>query len=81
MKWYLKELIGRYDSRNPGTPMTYRRIEEETGISKTAIHRIATNKASRADLATMNTLLGYMSNALGEPLTVNDLLHYEPDRN
>ncbi len=71
--------MGRYNSRYPNSPMTYRRIEEETQISKTAIHRIAANKASRADLATINTLLNYMSRSLGEKLTTNDLLQYEPD--
>lgn len=74
MQWYLKELIGRYESRNPGETLSYRRMQDETGISTTAIHRIAANKATRADLETMDTLLTYFENKLGEKLELTDLL-------
>ena len=80
MKWHLKELIGRYESRNPNDSLSYRRIEAETGIGKTVITKIATNKAARLDLATVNTLLNYFSQKLGEELTVDDMLHWEPER-
>lgn len=74
MQWHLKELIGRYESRNPGDPLTYRRMQDETGISTTAIHRIAANKATRADLETVDTLLTYFEKKLGERLELTDLL-------
>lgn len=74
MQWYLKELIGRYESRNPGKNLSYRQMQEETGISTTAIHRIAANKATRADLDTIDTLLTYLEEKLGEKLELTDLL-------
>lgn len=74
MQWYLKELIGRYESRNPGEALTYRRMQDETGISTTAIHRIAANKATRADLETIDKLLNYFEGKLGEQLELTDLL-------
>lgn len=80
MKWHLKELIGRYESQNPNDSLSYRRIEAETGIGKTVITKIATNKAARLDLTTINTLLNYFSRKLGEELTVDDMLRWEPDR-
>lgn len=80
MQWHLKELIGRYESRNPKDSLSYRRIETETGIGKTVITKIATNKAARLDLATLNTLLNYFSKKLNEELTIDDMLHWEPDR-
>lgn len=80
MKWHLKELIGRYESQNPNDSLSYRRIESDTGIGKTVITKIATNKAARLDLATMNTLLNYFSQKLGEELTVDDMLRWEPER-
>lgn len=75
MRWHLKELIGRYESQT-GHNLPYRRIEEEAGLSKTIISRIATNSASRADLETINKLLAYFEDLLGEKLTTNDLLTY-----
>lgn len=80
MQWHLKELIGRYESKNPDDPLTYRRIEAETGIGKTVITKVATNKAARLDLKTVNTLLNYFSKKLKEDLTIDDLLKWEPDR-
>lgn len=80
MRWHLKELIGRYESQNPNDSLSYRRIEADTGIGKTVITKIATNKAARLDLATINTLLNYFSQKLGEELTVDDMLRWEPER-
>lgn len=75
MRWHLKELIGRYESKT-GASLPYRRIEEEAGLSKTIISRIATNTASRADLETMDKLISYFEKLLGEELTTDDLLTY-----
>lgn len=79
MQWHLKELIGRYESKNPGVTLSYRHIQGKTGISTAAIHRIAANKASRVDLDTLNTLLNYFGDLLNEKLDIPDLLRYERD--
>lgn len=74
MQWRLKELIGRYESDKPGENLSYRHISSETGVSVAAIHRIATNKATRADLDTIDTLLTYLEGKFGERLELTDLL-------
>jgi transcriptional regulator with XRE-family HTH domain len=75
MNWHLKELIGRYESES-GSPLTYREISEETGISTNTITLIARNKSRRADLDTINTLLEYFSRKLDTKLQTGDLLRF-----
>lgn len=75
MRWHLKELIGKYESKT-GARLTYRRIEKETGLSKSLLSHIATNKATRADLKTIEIILGYFEGLLGAELSTGDLLTY-----
>lgn len=78
MKWHLKELIGKYESKS-GQRLNYRDMAATLGISTNTITQIATNKARRADLATVDKLLGFFSGLLGEELAVDDLLKRYPD--
>lgn len=78
MKWHLKELIGRYESRT-GQRLSYRNMAATLGISTNTITQIATNQARRADLNTVDKLLSYFSGLLGENLAVDDLLKRYPD--
>ena len=78
MKWHLKELIGRYESKS-GQRLNYRGRGASLGLSTNTITQIATNKARRADLVTVDKLLGYFSGLLGENLAVDDLLKRYPD--
>jgi DNA-binding Xre family transcriptional regulator len=76
MRWHLKELIGRAESVTR-TSITYREISSETGISTNTITQMATGKAKRADLETLDRLLMYFKEKLGEKVTTDDLLrHY-----
>lgn len=76
MRWHLKELIGRAESVTR-TNITYREISNETGVSTNTITQMATNKAKRADLDTLDRLLIYFKGKLGESLTTDELLkHY-----
>jgi transcriptional regulator with XRE-family HTH domain len=76
MRWHLKELIGRAESVTQ-TGISYREISAATGISTNTITQIATGKAKRADLDTVDKLLNYFGGKLGEKLTTDELLrHY-----
>ena len=78
MRWHLKELIGRAESIT-GEGLPYRTISSDTGISTNTIAAIATGRARRADLRTIDTLLNYLGEKIGEPLSTDDLLkHVEP---
>ena len=73
MKWQLNQLIGRCKDETP-QGVTYRGISEATGLSTSTLTEIASNRASRADLNTIDALLGFFSEALGEDLSTSDLL-------
>lgn len=75
MRWHLKELIGRAESVTR-TNITYREISSETGISTNTITQMATGKAKRADLETLDKLLNFFEKRIGEDLTTDDLLHH-----
>ena len=72
-RWRLRELMGR-GSDLTDQKITYDRISEVTGLSKTILTRIGSNQAKRAELETMETLLAYFSDVLGEELNTEDLL-------
>jgi len=76
-RWQLKTLIGEYEDRNPGERLSYQRIKQETGLSKTLLSRIGTNDATRADLETIRVLVVYFSEKLERNLTTNDILKFE----
>ena len=78
MRWHLKELIGRAESIT-GERLPYRTISANTGISTNTIAAIASGRAKRADLRTIDMLLKYLGDKIGERLTTDDLLkHVEP---
>lgn len=77
MRWHLKELIGKAESVTQES-ITYRGISAETGVSTNTITQMATGKAKRADLETIDKLLRYFEEKLGEKLPTDALLrHYE----
>ena len=77
MKWKLKELQGRVQARI-GQSVTYEEITDATGLSSATISSLSMGRAQRLDLGTMEKLLAFFSQALGENLTTNDLLEYRP---
>jgi DNA-binding Xre family transcriptional regulator len=79
MKWRLKELQGEYLSKQ-GVPLTYEQITADTGLSSNTLSTIATKKAQRADLGTLDTLLSYFERQLNRALTTGELLEYVSNR-
>ncbi len=75
MKWNLTEIIGRYQAHT-GKRITYHELYDQTGVSPSILSGLAQGKTQRLDLSTMQRLLDFFSDALGEPLTSNDLLEY-----
>jgi DNA-binding Xre family transcriptional regulator len=78
MKWKLTELSGKYQERT-GERLTYEEITQATGLSPTILTGINRNRSKRVDFGTLEKLLTFFSEALGEPLTTNDLLEYKPN--
>ena len=77
MKWKFSELRGRVQVAT-GQSVTYEEITDATGLANQTISSISTGRAKRLDLATMEKLLTFFSARLGEPLSTNDLLEYQP---
>ena len=77
MKWKLKELQGRVQARI-GQSVTYEEITDATGLSSATISSLSMGRAQRLDLGTMEKLLAFFAQRLGEDLTTNDLLEYRP---
>lgn len=73
IRWYLKELIGRYESET-GKSISYRKISEETEVALSSISDIATGKSTRVDLQTLDTLTEYFSGLFGREVSICDLL-------
>ena len=73
VKWHLKELIGRAESMT-STKIGYRDISDATGISTNTITQMATGKAKRVDLSTVDKLLAFLESKTGEKLTMDDLM-------
>ncbi len=76
-RWHLKELIGRAESVS-GEIISYRVICEATGLSPNTLTQIATGKAKRVDLSTVDKLLNYLGTKTGEALTLDDLVKRVP---
>lgn len=76
-KWHLKELIGRAESVS-GENISYRDICDATGISPNTITQMATGKAKRVDLHTVDRLLDFLGEKAGDNLTLDDLLKRYP---
>lgn len=75
MRWHLKELIGRAESVTRES-ISYRDISGATGISTNTLTNIATGRAQRVDLDTVDTLLVFFKDKIGEELTTDDLLKH-----
>lgn len=78
MRWRLKELIAEHTLAT-GAQLTYEEITAATGLSSNTLSTIATNKARRADLETVDRLLSLFSEKLGRQLSTNDLLRFTPE--
>lgn len=78
MTWKLNALLGRCKDR--GQPVTYRDLSTATGLSTSTIYLIAQNKSNRADLTTIESMLEFFSERLGQRLSVDDVLAWEADR-
>ena len=77
MKWKFSELQGRVQAAT-GHRVTYEEITAATGLAKQSIANISTGKAKQVGVETIEKLLAFFSDRLGEPLTTNDLLEYRP---
>lgn len=78
MQWKLKQILAEYTVKT-GQALTYEEITEATGLSSNTLSTIATNKARRADLGTIETLLAYLGGRLQRQLQTSDLLEYVPE--
>lgn len=74
--WQLRTLIGQYEDRTKNK-LTYRKLADETGLSKTLLNKIGRGTATRADLKTINTLLNFFRSHLGDEIGIDDILKYE----
>jgi DNA-binding Xre family transcriptional regulator len=61
-----------------GENISYRDICEATGISPNTITQMATGKAKRVDLRTVDRLLDFLGSKTGDTLTLDDLLKRYP---
>jgi len=77
MQWKLKELQGRVQAKT-GQTVTYEDIIAATGLAKGSITNIRTGRSKQVGVATLERLLAFFSERLGEPLTTSDLLEYRP---
>lgn len=75
MKWKLSELQGRVQAKT-GENVTYEEIMTATGLSRQTIANLRLGRAKQVGVDTIEKLLTFFSDALGEPLTTNDLLEY-----
>lgn len=78
MEWRLLNLIGEHQQKTQER-LSYRKIAEETGLSKTTVASMASGKIQRPDLETLDAMLSYLSGKLDRKLTTDDLLHFEED--
>ena len=77
MRWRFEEMQRRYQ-KHTGDRLTYEMITAQTGLSSRTISGVSTGQVSRVDFGTLEKLLAFFSQALGEDLTTNDLLEYRP---
>lgn len=76
--WKFKSLVGRCEDMGI-SGVTYEEIYKATGVSTSTLTGIARNRVVRADLNTIDRLLSFFSDKLGEELTINDLLEWKRD--
>ncbi len=80
MRWKLKSLQEEAQAAT-GERVTYEDIHAATGISPNSLSLIATNKAKRLDVSTMEEILRFFSGKVGRSLSTADLLEWVPDKN
>ena len=78
MRWNLRVLKAECETVINQT-LTYRDIQDESGVSKSTISKIMKGESNTADFEVTQKLLGFFSKKMGRPLTLTDILHYEPD--
>lgn len=77
--WKLNSLVGR--CRDKGIDgLGYREIYQATGVATSTLTSIMNNKTTRIDKDTVDKLLTFFSQKLGEDLTISDLLEWKRDR-
>jgi len=79
MKWQVNHLIGRYKDRT-GESLSYLELATRAGVAKSTVYLIANNKTQRIDMPVMEKLLTFFSDALGQRLTLDDVIKWEPNQ-
>ncbi|MCB0073298.1 MAG: hypothetical protein KDE20_17640 [Caldilineaceae bacterium] len=77
--WKLNSLVGRCRDRGI-EGLGYREIYEATGVATSTLTSIMNNKTKRIDQDTVDRLLTFFSQKLGEDLTINDLLEWKREK-
>ncbi len=77
MKWKLSELQGRVQAKT-GQHVTYEEMMTATGLAKQTITNLRQGKSKQVGVETIEKLLAFFAQRLGEDLTTNDLLEYRP---
>ena len=78
MRWNLRVLKAECETAI-NQSLSYRDIEEESGVSKSTISKIMKGESNTADFEVTQKLLGFFSKKMGRPLALTDILYYEPD--
>ena len=77
-RWNTAALLAKYKIKH-GKALSYRDIEEESGIDKNIISKMCLNRPFKFTTETIDALRSYFSKKLGEPILLSDLLVDEDD--
>ena len=72
-RWNTAALLARYKIKY-GKALSYRDIEEESGIDKNIISKMSLNRPIKFTTETIDALRAYFSEKLGEPISISDVL-------
>ncbi len=72
-RWNTAALLARYKIKY-GKALSYRDIEEESGIDKNIISKMSLNRPFKFTTETIDALRSYFSEKLGEPISIFDVL-------
>lgn len=72
-RWNTAALLARYKIKY-GKALSYRDIEEESGIDKNIISKMSLNRPFKFTTETIDALRAYFSEKLGEPISISDVL-------
>jgi len=78
LRWKLTQMMGRYQMET-GKRLTLGQLAEITGVSRSSVTTAAAGQNKRVDLVTLDKLLNFFAEQLGQPVTVGDLLEFTPD--